>query len=363
VLHHYDRAHLARLSLAAVIIGLLFTLASPDTLAADRPTLYKRTLVFSARSYNSYWKNASTQVDHYSSWLPQVKFKAGGPIAGGSQFSVDYTLPDGKPWFTEDIYTEEIAADQWIELGSPFAPSAELEKKAIPTTGVFGYTVRVSNELTGTNDVLLSGKFKVGKLKTDVTPGPNEFGFYVDQDWRLPMGWVWTDPSEYNALHTSFWVRSSDWQWGDLAGYLFYNGKEIASSKKEYVEGEITYEIETTDSRPGDPEWYQYEYTFYNVLATRSDDHVEVFYLDQNPGDYELKVLYGGKLVRSMAFKVGANGTIVDNGLVSGNDLGSPTGGILVPVTIKGDRDGAWNHDAWKTEALYGNPLKGFSAQ
>ena len=35
---------------------------------------------------------------------------------------------------------------------------------------------------------------------------------------------------------------------------------------------------------------------------------------------------------------------------------------MIVPVQILGDRDGEWNHDDYKTDAYYGNPLTGFTA-
>ena len=34
---------------------------------------------------------------------------------------------------------------------------------------------------------------------------------------------------------------------------------------------------------------------------------------------------------------------------------------VIVPVQVIGDQDGAWDRTAWKTDAFYGNPLKGFS--
>jgi hypothetical protein len=34
---------------------------------------------------------------------------------------------------------------------------------------------------------------------------------------------------------------------------------------------------------------------------------------------------------------------------------------MIVPVQILDDQDGQWNHDEWKTDAFYGNPLTDFS--
>jgi hypothetical protein len=34
---------------------------------------------------------------------------------------------------------------------------------------------------------------------------------------------------------------------------------------------------------------------------------------------------------------------------------------MLVPVRVLGTADGHWQVMAWKTDALYGNPLQGFT--
>ena len=60
-----------------------------------------------------------------------------------------------------------------------------------------------------------------------------------------------------------------------------------------------------------------------------------------------------------MKFTVQPGGKF-DNGIASSNQLGSDR--VIVPVTIIGDQDGMWNKTAWQTEAFYGNPLKGFTA-
>ena len=77
-----------------------------------------------------------------------------------------------------------------------------------------------------------------------------------------------------------------------------------------------------------------------------------------NPGDYEIKVLRGGKPSRSIKFSVGADGKL-DYSLEKSNQFNHDV--MIVPVQILGDQDGQWNHDAWKTDAFYGNPLTGFS--
>jgi hypothetical protein len=80
--------------------------------------------------------------------------------------------------------------------------------------------------------------------------------------------------------------------------------------------------------------------------------------LSDNPGDYEIKVLSKGHLVRSIKFTVGPDGKF-DNGIAAANQLGNDR--VIVPVQILGTQDGQWNRTAWKTDAFYNNPLKGFA--
>lgn len=67
-----------------------------------------------------------------------------------------------------------------------------------------------------------------------------------------------------------------------------------------------------------------------------------------------------GQLARSLKFTVGKDGKIVDNGIKNKNQIGGVR--MIFPVSVIGTADGKWNTAAWKTDALYGNPLVGFTA-
>ena len=85
-----------------------------------------------------------------------------------------------------------------------------------------------------------------------------------------------------------------------------------------------------------------------------------LYLLSENSGDYEIKIIYKGHLVRSIKFAVDAEGKLVDNGIATANKFGNNR--VIVPVQVLGDSDGQWDRAAWKTEAFYGNPLTGFTA-
>ena len=348
----------ARLLPLTVIV--ISSLSLPAGALADGPTLLKRTVIVNTRHYTSYWKDEAKEIDYHWSWLPTMSFSVAGPIEAGSQISVEYSLPNNKPWFVEDFQTIETGAGYLREFKSEPSSIDSYKKKALTTTGTFSYRIVMTNELYGTSTTLMTGRFDVEKYRPSFADKPNEFGFYVQQDWRLPIGWVWIDPSD-QSLHQSIWFRGGDWNWGDVHGYLFHNGKEIGSTKKPYSSGSLTDEI-TSTSGGGAPQYHAFEFTWHGVLASdvEGTGRDDIFFIDKNPGDYELKVLHSGRLVRALSFSVGSDGKIVDNGIVRDNRIGGVR--ILVPVKITGDVDGKWNRDAWKKDALYGNPLVGFTA-
>ncbi len=82
--------------------------------------------------------------------------------------------------------------------------------------------------------------------------------------------------------------------------------------------------------------------------------------ITKHPGEYEVKVLRHGRLSRSIKFTVGSDGNLVDNGVAASIGPGA-LNFVMVPVAILDDQDGPWDRNAWKTEAIYGNALKGFT--
>ena len=81
--------------------------------------------------------------------------------------------------------------------------------------------------------------------------------------------------------------------------------------------------------------------------------------INQNPGEYEIKVLWRGRLARSIKFTVNPDGSIKDTGTAAANGFGADR--VMVPVKVIGTQDGAWNKDAWKIDAFYSNPPQGFT--
>lgn len=334
----------------------------PPARADNDPRIIKTRLHVKLWQNHSYWPPAAKQEQYdTTSWLPNVRFRVFGPVPGGSQFSVDVTKPDGSLWVSLDCPTQEIGSDRWLDVETPREPPGGT-KVFTAATGVYGFKIRLKNALTGQNQSLFSGKFKVGKVDKSkgIPKFKNVFTYYVDHDWVLPIGQIWSEATQAYNVHlvASMWFKGTS---GQKAAYLFYKGKQVASTKESGVDLSVV-DLTTFDNDTGDPRWERIDFKWYsaNFTAPEASTDPSIFFLDKNPGDYEVKVLCGGALCRETKFSIGADGKIVDNGIVAANKINSPA--IIIPVKVVGTLDGQWHPTAWKTDAFYGNPLQGFMA-
>jgi hypothetical protein len=329
------------------------------------PTLLKRTVAISTKRFLRYWPNAKAAEPQYNtwSWTPAITFQLLGPLAGGSQFVFEVSTPDGKPWINFKLPTPEAGDDELVTINGPDIGETELEKLAITQAGLFPFKVVLKNALAGTNDVLFAGQFKVATYSPDqaIPEYKGKKEFYVVQDWRLPVGYIWYDPTldeNVPALGIQMWfrgTRSSE----KMEGVLFYKGQQVGTATANN-ESEISTGVSDPQGR-----WGLWTFQFARVRgydndsssATRYDG---MFFLDKNPGEYEVKVLRQQKLARSASFTVGADGRIVDNGIAKQAKLGGIR--MVLPVKIIGDQDPTYDPLSWKSDTLYGNQLSGFTA-
>jgi hypothetical protein len=284
-------------------------------------------------------------------WVPAIQFRGSGSIASGSRLSVDFTLA-GKPWVSFDCNPESENSHWSATCGGDSIPGGKQETYAGPVA----FTIRLRNELEGTNVMLFNGTAKVvmvpaykGATKMD------DMEWYVDEDWRIPFGYVFweKDPGHGGDpfLHVAFWVRGNS---PDVEAHLFYQGKDIAKFSSPGNGA--------ADWNPNLYRWGLIDGEFLGVYpnAPTGDEGYEPrFGVTNNPGNYEVKVLILGHLARSIKFKVSANGGF-EGGIDSANTLGSDR--VVIPVQVVGDSGGTWDRNAWKTEAFYGNPIAGFVA-
>src|SRR6185295_16332534 len=99
-----------RVRLILVVLGILFTWANAvPARADDAPRIIKTRIRVKLWQNHSYWPPKATEEQYdTTSWLPSVGFSVFGPVPGGSQFSVDFTKPDGSLWVSLDCPTQEI---------------------------------------------------------------------------------------------------------------------------------------------------------------------------------------------------------------------------------------------------------------
>jgi len=287
-------------------------------------------------------------------WVPAIQYRGTGSIPSGSRLSVDFMVA-GKPWVSFDCTPERETEDSptWsATCGGDSIPGG----KQVTYAGPVPFTIRLRNELQGTNVTLFNGTAKVVMVPASkgATKIDNE-EWYVDEDWRIPFGYVFweKDPGHGGDafLHVAFWVRGNS---PDVEAHLFYQGKDIAKFSKPGNGA--------ADWNPNLHRWGLIDGEFLGVYpnAPGGDEGYEPrFGVRNNPGNYEVKVLILGHLARSIKFKVSANGSL-EGGIDSANTLG--TDRVVIPVQVIGDSGGTWDRNAWKTDAFYGNPLAGFVA-
>ena len=150
-------------------------LASTDKFLSNEPQdaayVLKRTVQVTPRRYLRWWQNPAAAEPVYNtwSWAPEIKVGIHGPLAPGSQISVEFDTADGKPWFTQRMRTPELEAGRWdIVYEREDLSLDQLEKKAIIVqAGLFPLRVRLKNALSGTNNVIFSGKYQIATYAPD----------------------------------------------------------------------------------------------------------------------------------------------------------------------------------------------------
>jgi hypothetical protein len=346
-----------RLATTFLLFALVALFVSADTSATsqEQPTVYKNWVHVRANTINSYKGNFDVW-----SWLPLVEFRTSGRAPSGANFVVEFTQPGGGKWVTLDCEPNSNG----YECGGPNDP----KENSILATGIVSFAIKMKNELAGTDATLFTGKAKVEKVPSNEF-GPKaakEFVYFVNQDWAMPIGYLVVPDNNY--LSVAFWVRGES---GNTDPHLFYQGKEVGVIFTEDIqvgkpscdtEVELNPTISTTESVPQGGKWRRMLCEFRTVLGQNKGvafGFGKPHYLDENPGEYEFKLLRNKKLARSIKFTVGTGGTF-ENGINAANKVGGRR--TIVPVTIIGDQDGVWDKNAWKTDAFYGNPLTGFTA-
>jgi hypothetical protein len=344
---------------------LLFTAVSA---LANEVTLLKRTIQITPQKFLRYWKNlkAAEPVYNTNSWYPNVKFDVLGPIESGSEIYVEVDRANGTPWMKIAMDTPTLEDNIW-ETIKPERIDSEIEEKlASIEVGTFNFRIKMKDALAGTDKVLFTGKFKVNQLSLDqkIPENKGKKEFMVDYDWQLPIGYVWANPednAEVPVISTQVCLKGN-LESGKQEAYLFYNGKQIS---KDTAVTNSTKNVLTSGADEPHHRYSILQFNFNNVRAfnknTSMSDYSSMFFIDKNAGNYEIKMLRNNQLARTINFTVGKDRKIVDNGAAKSINLGGVR--MIFPAKISGTSDGTFNAAAWQTDAIFGNPLKGFAIQ
>jgi hypothetical protein len=366
-----------RIERRVTLVTLLFLLVCGS---AWGQTVNRPSIQINLRTHPQYYRNGVEDQETWS-WTPWIEYRVVGPLSAGSQLSVEFTLPSGKTWLKFDCPTQETKDGYWwpTECGDR---SGEMKQQATVETGMVTFKINLKNELEGTNKALFTGKFKVEKFHVGVVDLPkfkNNFAYYVNYDWNLPIGYLFDyDIMDFRAeggrpdpnggkLSFVTWFRGSpkEMNYGKYVAYLYYQGKMVADSMYNETESNTSCQVTNAADRGDEPNPLTYCRRVFTLRAWVWNKQPQFsppnfFNMYEHPGDYEIKVLQDGKLARDVKFTMGTNYQLVDTGIGKSNNLG--TGRIVVPVQIIGDLDGQWDKNAYKTDAFYGNPLNGFTA-
>jgi hypothetical protein len=360
----------------AALIGLTAAAScltlNPLTLArsAVAPTIVKDSIQVTLRTHRGFYKTPGGPKDENTwSWTPKIKFRVNGPITAGSQLSVEFTLPGNRPWVKFDCDTGEAKDETYwweTDCGNNLP-----DEKSVTDTGIVEFRIQLRNELAGTNATLFSGRMKVNKFHVglDLPKFKNNFAYYVDYDWNLPIGYVFLEGERdahssridwsFPELKVAMWFRGNEETTHDVVAYLFYNGNQIGSTKTT-DQGTETDDVSNLASESSPYEWRRKKFWFNTVRGwdQQPQYHIKAHLLNKNPGEYEVKVLQNGHLARVGKFKVGSDGKLTDGGFGVKNQMGNNR--VVIPVQIVGEQDGSWDRAAWKTAGFYGNPLSDF---
>jgi hypothetical protein len=358
---------LTRLIFVTILLTLIFT---SGTIAQDQPTIMKDWVAFDAFTVNHQKGNYDVWT-----WLPRTEFRVNGPIPSGGQLYVEVGYPGTMKWVTYDCDTSETQKGYWWKVRCGGRDNID-EAKGVTYTGPVNFTIKMRNELQGSDMILFNGKAKVAKVHSGEA-GPkyvNRMVYYVDQDAFLPIGYVWMIPDSIHGWkrttpNVAFWVRGEAYK---MKPHMFYQGKEIGRQMLDGIEVgaascdteiELNPSISTKSDFPQGAKWRRVVCKFHNIMGRDESGQSygafqPPFLMGKNPGEYEFKLLWNNKLARSIKFTVKPGGSF-DNGIATSNKLGDDR--VIFPVTIIGDQDGIWDKNSWKTDAFYGNPLTGFT--
>jgi hypothetical protein len=198
------------------------------------PRPVKDSVYVQAETTKGYWK--APGQSGYHSRAPKIQFALFYNHERDLKFVAEYSNPDGTIWFSEPLEIGNAVDDNINTVRNDRTNTNKiLNTKSSIATGLFGFKIKEST----TGETFYQGKFKVSKFLPPYTTR-NQFDFYVDHDWEMPIGTVSFHYSNFSnfgdniggfELIVSMWFKGtfSDSEHG-LEARLFYKGQQIATT-------------------------------------------------------------------------------------------------------------------------------------
>jgi hypothetical protein len=248
---------MSKIKFLILVVNLIFigSLSVSAQIRLPPQTVIKNTVFVRTYRDTLYWK--APGINDFWNWTPGIEFSLTGPIPRGNQLSVEFTMPDGKPWFSEDLHTENVQEGQ---ISSAFSTiPGHADKNGILTTGTFGFKIILKNGLENTQKELYRGKFTVNKIYrgNGLPQFKNQNEYYVEQDWVMPIGYLgynFAVNAEAPPIWASMWFRGENTT-EKLQGFLFCNGKQISSTTNSSMGSADSRKSLLTSGNDVDPRW------------------------------------------------------------------------------------------------------------
>ena len=322
------------------------------------PQIMLETLEIKAHNQAKYFKTPANNDN--PSWFPQVAFQvfyaADSPTL---RYTANWTNPDGSPWFSEPL--EMNYGSDFPDLRSPYE-GKDLEPKAVIVGGTYGLKIID----TKTNQAVFQGKFKVVKIPL-APPADHKLLFYVENDWNMSVGYVGfkknrTDYEVHTRPMAFFWFKGTLDE-DQFEGELYFNNQRIATTDKG---GEVNkYGERGADCFLARAVCahtllgFEWENFVVDNAPSARKNNPNGYFTNDHAGEYTIKVFYKGDQVREAKFTIDQKGLPARNAFSEQIFLNDYR--VIVPVKVTGTIE-KWNAVSWKTDAFYGNPLKGFVA-
>jgi hypothetical protein len=290
-------------------------------------------------------------------WIPKISLPMVGALPSSGEVHVSYSV-GGKPWFVEKFTRKQAQAGLGRNETNIYKFLSErntYDGQGTRAVGRIDFTVELRDVLANTAKRISQGHFKVGRVSTALGGRAREdFDYYVDKDWAaqylvIDFFGTRTDIVEYPQLGVSGTFVQKKPQKESFAFHLFLNGKEVASTSSWGHAWATTARHPETQNGYGamGVRWQLPSVVAYN---NPSKPITDALVLSENPGNYTIKIIRNGELVRESGFTVREDGTIdrslniaarIPNGYTIVK--AKPIGGAEAAAG-SGTSDGFWGH-------------------